>query len=1728
MSRSTSEAENHPEGKDRGMNPYATGGGGVTLERRVAAVYLAHLLVCDGVAEFGGGCRVVSVAFQQSPAFPVDDLVVSAAPSVDSEPSLVLSLAVRRSPRLVASDQSAQKLIRQFVRAVIEFPTSGPEYRVGLVAAGPKKHPEQLAELAQLAANQKDAAGFFGLLKTPKAFKAHIVGRLDQVEKLVKHALTDLGDAEPDETRVQQLTWKLLANLTVLMPRLETPYEEDWANVVNSVIPVARDRDLAGAVALRDRLFALAGEFASTSARISLPLLRRRVHDLLDAGVRPHDRGWQRLHHLHDRALESVQDEITASDGARRVRLDRSGMAQALFEKVSTSGGVVVAGESGVGKSALAVLSLAARAEADPDTVEVLCVNLRQVPKRTVELDDVLGASLSAVLNDLSEPQRILVIDAADAVDEGMEDAFRYLVDAAQVSGMKVVAVTGIDIRQVVQDILLSRFGTEIDEHVVGPLSDAELDQFAETFPELGSLTASPQARELLRRLVMVDLLVRSEVSGVPLTDADAMRAVWSRLVRRDGRSDRGSPDLREAVMLRLADNLLCGGNTLDAVIGIDDGALAGLRRDGLLRESVDDPFKTGPEFAHDEVRRYAMARLLLAEGAPAEKILEAGAPRWSLGAARLACQALLAEPDTAALPVQGRFISLQASFDALADARNEKRWGDVPGEALLALPDPDELLADAWPELGIDHPSGRSRLARLVDQRHRDGSGWIKVKAVEPIVALMLKDDAPWIAGEYAQKLLRDWLYAHIVAGTDAGHWLRVLLRHRLVQTCAEADRRLEDRQRAASAARAMRTPEEIEQERRALEDHEARFAPIGYGDRQRRERPEVPREITDKVVVELLALLGPDLGDEGEAILHRIAQHAPWDLAPALEEPFTPWALAQCRQGLLAQLTEAYYIDDEVDGSYDSDDIHRGLRDHTANVWLPMAAWNRGPFANLFSSDFRNGVRVLNRMLNHAALVHARVMARPAPWGPPVDVDRFDESRVELTIMGERRVYVGDVHVWCWYRGSTVGPYPCMSALQAVERACDQLIEAGVSIQAIVWVLLEGCENLAMVGMIVGLLVRHLRDSGDLLDPYLAEPRMWRYEFGRVVHEGSGLVANSEGVTAPERRGWSLREAALFMVVGATDERAVQLRAVGERLVENARSQMELALAKQTGNVEIDINETIDKQLMVVRGWASGLDRENYAAHQSADGLYIQATPPEEVMQALEEGSEEVARAQQAAGLQLRYYFDNEAQSAEPVGFAQLSDDIAFARELLENPPSLRTDNAWDVAALVAAAALEAHLLYGIELTADELAFSAQLVLSVAEGETSPRQFDSEYAFFGWGANRSSARVLPLLLLPAAAPLRATIDAADGSVALRRVVAAATNCARDLANEVRLHLARGLEHLWEEPCTLHGLCHHEVGLRLAIESMRYCVIGNWDPDTGGRNRVALREPVTESLADTAGASIIPSRLDTAIQALGPAAATDTCVSARAHTLVLALLSAQKRTLLAHKRGIDHRGTHALIGARTLLILASIGDDSVIGEHIDAYADNSDLLYNLLSALSAAGEETPQLAAAARRVWPGVMLRVLELHDSGRAPFDDTYFGDMALAALVPNPTHESRYISRQLQDAPITWWDPLELQSEIAAWLVPAAGNPVCVDQLISFLGVLTLEDRSRIGLPWIATLVLADPDQIARRISMLPDWLIEVRPAAVDTGLMAEWQQVVDALVVAGVRQLAPYSQ
>ena len=1150
---------NEPAGEvmpSSGVSPYATGGGGVTFERKVAVQYLAHLLTGGGVPELGDGRRIVSVAFQQETEFPVDDLVITAARQGESGTSLLLSLGVRRSPNLVQSDQQTRKLVRDYVSAVINAPTGGPEQRFGLVVAGPQTHAQQLGTLADLAAVQMDGPGFFNLIETPNRFDVGIRGRLSQFEALVGHALRDLGVAEPRTELIRQRTWELLSKLTVLMPRLESPDEMDWAAITNNLIAVANPSDLEGATRLRDRLAFLASEYSPKAARIDLNILRRDAHGALDPKAGRHQQGWQALDHLHDRALNSVRDEIVTSDGHRRLRIDRSRIAQELTAICAESTALVVIGESGVGKSVLTLRSLASVADDAPELAQVQCINLRHIHKLTVEFESTLGCPLSTLLSEFSAPQRMLVIDGADAVAEGWEDVFRYFIDAAFEADLRVIAITATEVGQVALDILKDRFGTEVAEYVVPPLHDAEIQEIVDTFAELGNVDANTQSRELLRRLVVVDLLVRGGVTDLPLSDAGAMREIWSGLVRKRESADRGHPDAREVALLRLADLELSGGDRLSVISGLDGAALAGLRQDGLLQTSEDNPFMIGPDFAHDEVRRYAVARLLLSENNPASKLLIAGVPRWTLSAARLASATLLEQPEGPHIPLTGRFGKLQASFDAVVEAGHGARWGDVPGEALLSMPDCGAVLRDAWPDLKSDDAAGIQRLARLVNQRLRDRNGFVNPASIEPIVCLMLEDSEPWRSGEYASNLLKDWLRGHVVTGTSTGHPARIRLRERLMEAYAESDRLLGERLRDQAASRS----EQVGGPAHQLEQtHPEWFvSQLDYGMPPRRKRPQVPSVCRDRDYLELLALLGPDLGDEGESILQRVAQDAPSSLVPAVEALLTPQALSQYRRGLLAELTEAYYLDDEGSHShFDADGIRRHDPRYSGSMG-PLAAWYLGPFSVLFQTDPRGGIAVLNRLLNHAALVRARTLARLQAMNPghqDLDISMFER---ELDVSGKPKTYVGDEQVWYWYRGTGVGPYPCISALQALERACDQFIEQGAPINKLIAVLLEGCESLAMVGLSMGILVRHFEDAGSSLDSYFADPLVWHLEFERVAKEGSMLAAGSEGIKAPERRTWSLREVAMLSALNANDQRAEELRTIGNSLVERARFMM------------------------------------------------------------------------------------------------------------------------------------------------------------------------------------------------------------------------------------------------------------------------------------------------------------------------------------------------------------------------------------------------------------------------------------------------------------------------------------------------------------------------------------------------------------------------------------------
>jgi hypothetical protein len=307
----------------------------------------------------------------------------------------------------------------------------------------------------------------------------------------------------------------------------------------------------------------------------------------------------------------------------------------------------------------------------------------------------------------------------------------------------------------------------------------------------------------------------------------------------------------------------------------------------------------------------------------------------------------------------------------------------------------------------------------------------------------------------------------------------------------------------------------------------------------------------------------------------------------------------------------------------------------------------------------------------------------------------------------------------------------------------------------------------------------------------------------------------------------------------------------------------------------------------------------------------------------------------------------------------------------------------------------------------------------------------------------------------------------------------------------------------------------------------MRDCALGPWDQTSQRRSTLRLSDPVPEALAQVKSDNVYVSRLDAAIRACGVAASGSSCVQTQARELLLAMLDLQRRGLL-HEPGYDDRGTHTLIAARALLTLAAAGDDGPLHEHVAAYADNETLLGMLLRAVTAAAEESPTAADTARRIWPSLITQVLDLHAAGHNPFSDDYFGQAALAALIPTRTSDIEFLYREVEQSPIEWRDARAWQSEIEAWLRIAVAKSQCVDSLIALIETLPITDQVAIALPWVRMLVLPNPGAVVRRSYSLSRWLSGIRPTAVDLGVLDDWQELVDALVVAGDIALAPYSE
>jgi hypothetical protein len=1641
---------------------YATGGGGTVLEHRYGAVLLAHLLTGDPVPMLGPDATPTSVRFQASPFSAVDDLLVEGR-TPDGGLRRV-SVGVRRAPSLTASDEPSVGLLASYLRIVTERweEVRAGRWRLGLAVASPNTAIQQMRELAMIARSTPDEAAFRAEVGQPGRTNQGVRDRLRHLDDLVRASRAASGSGS--EVDAGELTWRLLSALNLTELRLEGADDTDRTSAIARLRPTTHEGTGAASDALFSRLAELARRYAPAGAEITESMLRRDLSGTSLARSRSYAKAWEILDALTARLRNRTGFRL--EDRTGQLELERAGAREALITDLTRvangSASLVVVGEPDVGKSAL---TLRAAELIQATAVVVTSLSLRDLPPTVVEFEALLGGPIAHVLEGTATASgRLLVIDGAESVLEGRAPLLIDMATAAFRAGLGVVAVTRRDGAPAVTDAL-HRAATAAGvsdpprEYEIPALTPKETQTLAATFTSLRRLAEEPRAAWLLARLGLVDLLLRAGAVGDlpagPLSEAEVFAAVWHQLVRRAEVSLPGgpSPDARERALTSLARGLLLPD---DPGQPPDADALPSLRSDGLLLPpGPTSAWTPADQFASDLLRDLAVARLLITQGW--DLLDRAGAPRWALRAVRLACQSTLAG---AGSDSEGARIPLQATFDDLAK-RHGERWAELPSEAMLTLGSARDVLARAWPALLEDDRSTLRMLLRLALQRYCE-HGFGDPVVLTPLVELTYlgeedlgQDDryARRGIGEQVRELVQAWLRG--LVNTDVGPLvLRQQVRDRLLSTDPEP---------------------------------------------------------YDEFAVEALAMLGPDLDDRAKEFLLGVAGDRGGHLAPAVEMIGPLLAMSTHQPELLMTLTEAYYIERHEEDPYgwSSSALDDGIRHHQKTphgLGVPMAAWYFGPFFRLLNVRPVETAAMINRMLDHAAAVRVGHL-NSLDGGTTDDASALPGLDLDLPGAGSRRC-VGDPHVWSWYRGSSVGPYPCMSALLAVERFADHLVDAlGVPLEKVVELLLRDCHNLAMPGLVVGLLVRHLDRAGVLMDRWVVQPELWRLEFSRAATEGRLHV---QGPDAPDlvgrdRRRYSFRDVAAettLRAMGAGDgARLATLAGLADELVERARAL-------------IGDGPDTSEEMATVEGWAATFRPENYRAERAEDGgVIIQYEHPEEVASALAPGMASLARGNDAIRLQMKY-----AQAEDRVAPADtLTDDLALAKDLAERPPEHGPLDPADPVAAVAAAAVLAHAQGRAAVPDDDLRWAADVLVEVA---MSPQHdhMSFESSTYPWGADRSAAVGLPSLLLPAFDGIG--LDRPKVEEALRE-------CTTSLFDEVRASFGVGVRPVWAAPCEEaagSATCRHEAAWAAVQEGLRDCRLGDWNPGAQRRLPDPLDGPYEQTLPGVETERLLVNRLTHPLVAAADAGRSASCVADSARRLLDVLYD-------AHRRGSDHwaRKGYGEFNdrlrprvAQVLVEAAVAGDPGPLTEYVRAFVSNARALDRLLRDLAELFTYEDALRPSLPAVWREVMTAALDAVDEGADLLGDRHWSDGAVAGLLPTPQLDTGDSDPDatMDRAKRGWVDPDTIEDLILRWIGIARREPRAVDAFLQLARSASPHWQARTGIALIEDLIDGDYSAVAARCWFLPDWLGEVRASGqLDAEGEARWRRIVDGLAAEG---------
>lgn len=281
------------------------------------------------------------------------------------------------------------------------------------------------------------------------------------------------------------------------------------------------------------------------------------------------------------------------------------------------------------------------------------------------------------------------------------------------------------------------------------------------------------------------------------------------------------------------------------------------------------------------------------------------------------------------------------------------------------------------------------------------------------------------------------------------------------------------------------------------------------------------------------------------------------------------------------------------------------------------------QGPFLYLLFNNENEGIRLVHALTNAASEKWRKYKQRQE-----IDRPKLNSLPVTINLPSGYREFWGDTQVYCWFRGTTVGPYTVISALMALEEWMERQIEAGRDVEALFEKVLSESNSVAVLGICLSMALAYPEKCLKVALPIAICADIWEMDISRLAYDSTnswdGLKewewdeSKKLDYEVLERRNKrpqcsrDIRGLAMYYVLSIDEFLRVSFEQAVEQFTENLPFRYEEE--KSDPNAVAALREKMENYRVFGR-------RENYRQQQVGEHRHIWVERPEEIRKRNEE---------------------------------------------------------------------------------------------------------------------------------------------------------------------------------------------------------------------------------------------------------------------------------------------------------------------------------------------------------------------------------------------------------------------------------------------------------------------------------------------------------------------------